>query len=108
MAHTTRGKMRNERELAHSDYNGLFTKGQSLGQQVAEYFRARGLDATCNTSTQNGHVRVKGQARTVDFYPTTGTIHANPVKGKYRAYKLRGASNERGLERVVSLATHGH
>ena len=97
----------NPRDMMHSDYQGLFKEGESLGAQVAEYFRSLGLEVKY-TPNKSGHVQVIGKERKVNFYATTGTIHANPVKGKFKEYKLRGASNKRGLERVVSLANHGY
>jgi len=67
-------------------------------------------DAGCTVQVMNNknhHLKVTGNARVVEFYPTTGTINANRTCDS-KPYTARGMSLARAVNRVVGLATHGY
>ena len=81
-------------------------------EELLNYFQERGLQVTIKDNlvglSKNRHTIVKGKARTVHFYPTTGTIYCDPVKSKFKPYRLKEANFQRALERVVGLSNLGY
>jgi|AntDeeMinimDraft_5_1070356.scaffolds.fasta_scaffold35666_1 hypothetical protein len=55
-------------------------------------------------SEKNMHMTVRGKARRVDYYPTTGTVTAAPVRRKARGTRTRGLNFELGLTLIRELA----
>ncbi len=40
------------------------------------------------------HLTIVGGVRRVEFYPTTGTVYANAVKGKYPVFKQKKSRDQ--------------
>jgi hypothetical protein len=81
-------------------------------QKLQTYFVQKGLKVIIRNRI-NYHMTVIGEARKVEFYPTTGTVTSNPVKNKdksirHKPYKHRGMGFERAKEQVYSLAKIGY
>lgn len=76
-------------------------------QQVIDYLTDKGCVVEY-TGTKSKHFKVTGKVRVVNYYGTTGTVHANPVKDKFPQYVQRGMEQMRALERVVGLANVGY
>lgn len=55
-------------------------------------------------SEQNMHMTIRGTSRKVDYYPTTGTIIANPTRKFPKATRLRGLDFERGMQHIRNLS----
>ena len=97
MKSTTAIKTENAKRI-RIDHNKL--------QEILSYFKDRKVKVKVN-NTDNYHMTITGDERTVHFYPTTGTINCNPCD-KYKPFKLRGAHHETALARVVDLANIGY
>lgn len=95
------------REAAHADFSDRTPKAvMQRRQQILDGLKYRGLNFKLHND-KNLHVIVKGPAREVHFYGTTGTVHARPDGGR-QEYWLRGASLEAALDRVTGLSNTGH
>jgi hypothetical protein len=71
--------------------------------QLSDQLRREGYEVRF-CSDKNMHMTVRGKARRVDYYPTTGTVTAAPIRGKARGTRARGLSFEEGLALVRKLA----
>ena len=49
------------------------------------------------------HVTIIGGVRKVEFYPTTGTVYANPVKGEFRQVRIKKSN----VETAIKVAKFG-
>lgn len=95
------------REDSHADFSDRSFKASTQRRQlILDGLKHRGLNFTLHNE-KNLHVIVKGPAREVHFYGTTGTVHARPDNG-LQQYWLRGASLEAALDRVAGLSNAGH
>lgn len=47
---------------------------------------------------------ITGGVRNVEFYPTTGTVFANAVKGKFKMISLKQA----GIATAIKICKEGH
>lgn len=83
------------------------TQWQALSNQaIIDTFTAAGVTVTLKNSN-NRHFKVKGHARPVELYATTGTVNAAQHQHR-KACTARNMSPERAIERAISLAKHGH
>lgn len=75
----------------------IIEKVMSAGLSVVEHEN--------NGDFGNGimHLTIIGGSRRVEFYPTTGTVYANAVKGKFPVFKQKKA----GIEVAIQLAKTG-
>lgn len=65
------------------------------GLSVAEHDNSGGCGEVIE------HLTIIGGVRRVEFYPSTGTVYANAVKGKYKA------TSSKGIECAIRLALEG-
>jgi len=65
-------------------------------------FERDNLNMNCK-GMANNHLTIVGGIRKVDFWPTTGTVYANGVKGKFRAFKEKKSS----VEVAIKVAKEG-
>lgn len=92
----------------HDKKHESFKSGTPLSwRQIVAYLEDKGCKVTY-TATKSEHFIVVGKVRTVNYYGTTGTVHANPVKGQFPYYIQRGMEQMRALERVVGLSNVGY
>ncbi|MDC9616182.1 hypothetical protein PSI19_20465 [Xenorhabdus khoisanae] len=59
-----------------------------------------------NSDFVNGvtHISILGGKRRVEYYPTTGMVYSNPVKGLYSTFRRPKA----GIRRAIKLAKTGN
>lgn len=85
---------------------------QKSVSDIIDFFTSRNVQAKdsrgLETARKHAHLIIKGKERTVNYYPNTGTIYCEPVKNKFKPYKLKNTNQDRALERILSLANFGY
>ncbi|WP_337049871.1 hypothetical protein [Serratia fonticola] len=64
------------------DINSVIDKIVAAGLSVFEH------ENNCDYSHGTKHITIIGGKRRVEFYPTTGMVYANAVKGEFKAVRL--------------------
>lgn len=96
--------------LVKSDAKHINAKRNIIDYKAKQALIARFEAANCTVqvlNSKNHHMKITGEARVVEFYPTTGTVNAGKTKTS-KPVTLRYANFEYAISRVIDLAVHGY
>lgn len=79
----------------------LMTVEEAAGKLVSAGLSILKHANNSDSCTGVNHITIYGSARVVEFWPGTGTVYANGVKGKFKA--ARG----KGIDDAIRIAKDG-